>query len=481
MDTIADVRVLGRIRLSRTSEESTSAERQRELIEHWASANGHEVVGWAEDLDVSGALSPFDTPKLGPWLTEPKLDEWDILVAWKLDRLARRAVPLHRLFGVCQDHDKTLVCVSDNIDLSTWVGRLIAAVIAGVAEGELEAIRERTKASHRKLREMGRWPGGRPAFGYRAREREDAAGWELVVDSHKSAVVTTIVDRVLGGESTESIARDLTERGEPSPSGRGPWHGQTIRNMLRSKTLLGHVTHNRTTVRDSLGYPVMKGPPLIQRDRFDRLQATLDGRSFKTTRSRGASPLLGVAVCLACGAALHLRQQTVSGKLYRYYRCPAGCGRQIRAEEVEGRVEERFLSRIGHLKVQERVYVPAENHQIELDEAVRAVDEITALYGATTSATVRSRLRGQLKSLDFRINELESLPTTDARWEHRETAKTYAEVWAEAAGVADPHGARRQILLRSGITLAILKDGEVIEDDFRVPDDLMARLSTPPL
>ena len=49
-----DVPVLGRIRLSRATDESTSPERQREVMDSWAKSNDHEVVGWAEDLDVSG-------------------------------------------------------------------------------------------------------------------------------------------------------------------------------------------------------------------------------------------------------------------------------------------------------------------------------------------------------------------------------------------------------------------------------------------
>ena len=91
------MRVLGRIRLSRSSEESTSVERQRELIENWAKTNNHEIVAWAEDVDVSGAISPFDTPALGPYLKEPASNEWDILVAWKLE------VPRVLFLGNCLD------------------------------------------------------------------------------------------------------------------------------------------------------------------------------------------------------------------------------------------------------------------------------------------------------------------------------------------------------------------------------------------
>ena len=160
------MRVLARTRISRATEESTSIERQRELIENWARDNDHEIVAWAEDIDVSGSISPFDAPELGPYLKEPMSEEWDILVAWKLDRLARNSINTHKLFAWIIEQDKTLVCISENIDLGTWVGRMVASVIAGVAEGELEAIRERTKAAKQKMRQQGRWFGGKPPYGY---------------------------------------------------------------------------------------------------------------------------------------------------------------------------------------------------------------------------------------------------------------------------------------------------------------------------
>jgi site-specific DNA recombinase len=102
------LRVLGRLRLSRSTEESTSIERQREVIQQWADSGGHTVVGWAEDLDVSGAVDPFDTPALGEWLSR-RAPDWDVLCAWKLDRLGRDAIRLNKLFGWAIDHGKTVV------------------------------------------------------------------------------------------------------------------------------------------------------------------------------------------------------------------------------------------------------------------------------------------------------------------------------------------------------------------------------------
>lgn len=469
-------------------DESTSPQRQREVIEQWASTNDHEIIGWAEDLDVSGSVDPFEAPALGAWLNEHRKHEWDILCAWKLDRISRRAIPMNKVFGWMIENEKTLVCVSDNLDLSTWVGRMIANVIAGVAEGELEAIRERTTASHRKLRELGRWPGGKPAYGYRAQEREDAAGWELVPDEHASRVLAGIVDAVLAGQSVESIARELTEAGELSPSdyirvrsgyaARGhPWNGQAIRKRLRSRTLLGHITHDGQSVYDAEGAPVRKGPPLIPQDQFDQLQQALADTGFTKTNNRTsrASPLLGIAVCNECGTTLYHRGQTTRGTLYRYYYCPGKHGAAISAEDLETLVSELFHDQLGESLVQEKVFIPGESHQAELDEAVRAMDEITALLGTISSETMRARLTGQLQALDTKIAELESKPARSAAWEYRQSSQTYAETWAHADAEE-----RRQLLLRSGITVAAQRvpKTQALHASLRVPHDIEERLTS---
>lgn len=452
------MRVLGRIRLSRFSDESTSLERQRELIERWAKDNDHEIAGWAEDVDVSGSVDPFKTPELGPWLTTEKQHDWDILVAWKLDRIARNAIMMSKLFAFCYDNDKTLTTITDHIDLSTTNGRMIANIIAGIAEGELEAIKERTQASRKKLVATGRWTGGRPTYGYRA-VKLDNGGWALEPDPESSAILYRIVDQVLAGASTLSLVKQLNEEkvytpadfvryrnGKPTKSGK--WTTTTTLELLRSKTLIGHIVHNGQIVRDDSGQPVLGGPPLVPYEKFSRLQAALDNRSRKQTVDRiGASPLIGVAVCWDCGANLYHQRQVNRGKVYRYYKCLNRCTQNISADLLEERVEQDFLETCGDVEETQKVYIPGENHLIELEQASEAVDELSTLLGTVTSKTVRSRLTAQLTALDSTIQALEALPSSEARIEQRPTGRTYKQAWE----AADTDG-RRDLLVRAGIT-----------------------------
>ncbi|UPK65316.1 recombinase family protein [Rhodococcus pyridinivorans] len=312
------LRVLGRLRLSRSTDESTSLERQRETIQGWADAYGHKVIGWAEDVDVSGAVDPFDTPQLGSWLTPDRATDWDILAAWKLDRLGRNAIQLNRLFGWCNEHGKTLVSCSESIDLSSWAGRMLASVIAGLAEGELEAIRERSRASRVKLRESARWAGGKPPFGYRAVPRGEGSGWTLEHDPLAVPLVQRIVDDVLDGKPLSRVASELNTEGYRTPRDyhvtvkagdpslhlrdgeerSSRWQAGTLRNLLQNPALRGYVHHQGRIVRDDDGMPLVLGEPLVDSEEWDALQAILEGKreARKHYKRPDTAPLAGV-VC----------------------------------------------------------------------------------------------------------------------------------------------------------------------------------------
>ncbi|MBN3459219.1 recombinase family protein [Mycobacterium sp. DSM 3803] len=120
----ADLRVLGAVRLSRLTDESTSPVRQRERISWWASGNDATVTYVSEDLDTSGAVDPFKRESLGKWLTDTPPEPWDVLVAWKLDRISRSSMDTETLLRWCLERGKRIVCVDDGIDTDTQMGQV---------------------------------------------------------------------------------------------------------------------------------------------------------------------------------------------------------------------------------------------------------------------------------------------------------------------------------------------------------------------
>jgi site-specific DNA recombinase len=450
------MRVLGRLRLSVFTDESTSIERQREIIEQWASTNDHTIVGFASDIDVSGSIDPLETDEFGDWLNN-RAPEFDIVCAWKLDRFGRNAIHLSKLFGWCLDHDKVLVSCSESIDLSNWAGRMLASVIAGLAEGELEAMRERQRGSRQKLRTDARWPGGRPPYGYRSVKAD--VGYRLQVDPDAAAVVERIVQAVIDGTGLARVARDLNHDGVRPPADHhrvttgkqdtlGVWRQEPIKLMLQSPSLRGYAHLKGMTLRDDHGEPVrLVDPGLVTDDQWMLIQAQL-ARTQGTPRQRGESaPLAGVAACYFCGTMLTLTRQK---QKYRYYRCPRACSSLIPADELETLFKETFLSDYGDDDVVERVWVPGDSRETDLREAVAALDELTVQLGRMTSTTAKQRLQRQLAATDARILELEQAPLSEARWEYRSTGQKNRDAYVNGTPTE-----RRHLLKREGVTVKV--------------------------
>ena len=179
-------RALGVIRLSefdrRVQEHSTSPERQREAIEAKARLRGSEIVGWAEDLDVSASkVHPMQRPQLRQWFD--RAGDFDEVIFWRLDRFVRRTFPdWADMVSWAAASQISLVSATEELDLSGPLQRLMATMFATVAEMESVNTARRTAESREYLRRMKRWGGGRPPYGYKIVPNPDGPGKVLAVD-----------------------------------------------------------------------------------------------------------------------------------------------------------------------------------------------------------------------------------------------------------------------------------------------------------
>jgi DNA invertase Pin-like site-specific DNA recombinase len=88
--------------------------------------------------------------------------EGDVIVVWKMDRLARS---LKQLIATVEDLDQRgigLKSLTEEIDTSTAGGKLVFHIFGALAEFERSLIRERTMAGLAYARTQGR-TGGRPS------------------------------------------------------------------------------------------------------------------------------------------------------------------------------------------------------------------------------------------------------------------------------------------------------------------------------
>lgn len=107
------------------------------------------------DHGVSGAV------KERKGLTEvlAELKEGDTLVVWKLDRLGRSTVQLLLLLEELRNRGVDFQAITQGIDTTTSIGRMVYGQLAVFAEFEREQTRDRTKAGMAAAKRRGKHVG----------------------------------------------------------------------------------------------------------------------------------------------------------------------------------------------------------------------------------------------------------------------------------------------------------------------------------
>ena len=129
-------------------------------LQRWASAYGVEApVAWYRDKFTGKTMDRPGWQKL-----QAAIDRREVatVVCWRLDRLGRTARGLTALFADLQQREINLVSLREGIDLSTPAGRMLANVLASIAQFETECRAERILAGQAAARAAGkRWGGSK--------------------------------------------------------------------------------------------------------------------------------------------------------------------------------------------------------------------------------------------------------------------------------------------------------------------------------
>jgi hypothetical protein len=137
----------------------------------------------------------------------------------------------------------------------------------------------------------------------------------MVDDEHYGPLVRSVFEKAESGWSERRIARWLNEGPLPNPkSESGTWTQTTVHGILRRRVYLGVVEWGRRPTGDWLRYrgEVLtfdgQHPALVERPRFEAIQARLDGHTrVRRHKQRGARTALpdGYLVCPRCGSRLY--------------------------------------------------------------------------------------------------------------------------------------------------------------------------------
>jgi DNA invertase Pin-like site-specific DNA recombinase len=182
----------------RVSTDKQTIENQLRELRQIAERRGWEVVHEYRDAGISGAKSREARPGLDQMLKDAQRRQFDVVMAWAIDRLGRSLIDLLSTIQALEACGVDLYLDQQSIDTTTPAGRLMFQITGAFAEFERSIIRRRVLAGRKRAVEKGSILG-RPKISAELERRIQAqlrAGKGILATAKELGVGTGTVHRI---------------------------------------------------------------------------------------------------------------------------------------------------------------------------------------------------------------------------------------------------------------------------------------------
>lgn len=345
-----------------------SIEIQTERMEAMCASKGWVVGGYFSDAAYSGAN--MDRPDLQNLLS--RLDEFDVIMVYKLDRLSRSQRDTMELI---QDYflknGKAFVSVSETLDTTTPFGMAMIGILAVFAELERATITERMQGGIQKRVEAGfRQLGGN----YMPTGYKKGPNSTLIVDEPEAIKVRRIFDLYEKNHSITTIQKILKEEGYKSR------RFFTIRQILSNRLYIGKVRYRENEYEGV-------HEPLITEEQFNRVQAIFASKPPGKNAGKARESLFSTLItCGVCGEAYMTYSYKVKNKkkgdyYVRSYLCRARrfpseynekCFNRIVKNDI---IESLFINDLQNMINERKTSIATHKQKKNYDLAIKRVNE----------------------------------------------------------------------------------------------------------
>jgi DNA invertase Pin-like site-specific DNA recombinase len=292
-------RLDGYIRVSRVGgregESFISPKVQRQKIEAWAKLHDVVLGEIVEELDISGGSAP-ETRRLETLLVRCEKGASQGIVCWRVDRFSRDAADTLAAVRRLRDSGARLVGVDDGVDSASPGGKLVLTVMAGLAEEQLDRVRESWRVARAEAAKRGVYLAGHAPTGYVRGENGS-----LVPNPEVAPVIAEAFARRAAGASFTEVADFLSDSGVLPRAGlrknggtRSRWSREGARQLLRNPVYSGKP-------RESNSAATVEAIVSPQQWRA----AQIPVRVYSAGNGRTQALLVGLIKCGGCGHALH--------------------------------------------------------------------------------------------------------------------------------------------------------------------------------
>lgn len=213
------------------AKEGFSLDAQLDKLKSYCKARDWVVGG--EYIDDGHSGRTIKRPAYSKMMEE--IDEWDILLVIKMDRIHRNSKNFMTMMEYLKQNEKEFVSMSESLDTSTAMGRFVMDIIQRIAQLESEQIGERVYIGmEQKAKTASGMLGFNIPFGYYY------SNGFLYINRKETPVVNNIYTWYKNGKSMGEIAKMLNK--EKIPTKRGSiWAKKTISKILKNPLYCGYL------------------------------------------------------------------------------------------------------------------------------------------------------------------------------------------------------------------------------------------------
>jgi len=200
--------------------------------------------------DISGGLPIEKRPELKRLFEAAQLKEFDVVVVYKTDRMARNLRILVNAIHELERLGIAFRSVTEPFDTSTSFGKTTFNLFGTFAELEKEMIKERTMGGKLRAAKAGKWATGIPPYGYRV----DKKTRKLVLIPEETKVVQQIYKWLVDDKlSLHEIERRINKLKIPPPYSTkikvrttyNYWYARTIGRIATNQVYTGHFVYRK--------------------------------------------------------------------------------------------------------------------------------------------------------------------------------------------------------------------------------------------
>ncbi len=360
------VALYARVSTTRQADNDLSIPDQLRQLREWCSSNDYTVM--REFIEPGASATDDKRPVFQQMIADAlqKPPMFDAIIIHSLSRFFRDGIE----FGVYERKlikNKVKVISITQPTSDDAGGEMMRRIINLFDEHQSKENSKHTSRAMCENARQGFYNGSKAPFGYKT-VSTDIAGSRgrkkkrLAIDEAEAMIVRNIYDLYLNGlhgrtVGIKEIVKCLTQRGQLM---RGsPWSIQKVQKILSSRSYIGehyfNVRNSKTGERRPPAEWVMvTSDPIIDRERFERVEALREVRSPKNTPPRVVSSPTLLTGLLKCTCGHRITVVTGKSGRYHYYKCSnrqskgnhACSSRNIPMEKLDDLIINQLVDRI---------------------------------------------------------------------------------------------------------------------------------------